>query len=73
MAVKLIDQLTEKFDISQYKDTYTTKLLKIIKEKAKSKGAKKTAPVKKMKVVHTKNDDLMSALQASKKNKRKAS
>lgn len=73
MAVKLIDQLTEKFDISQYKDTYTSKLLKIIKEKAKNKGAKKIAPAKKMRVVHTKNDDLMAALQASLSTKRKAS
>ena len=71
MAIKLIEQLTEKFDISKYKDTYTTKLLKIIKDKAK--GGKKPVPVKKMKVVHTKNDDLMSALQASLSNKRKAS
>ncbi|HET6225355.1 MAG TPA: Ku protein [Bacteroidia bacterium] len=70
MALKLIDQLTEKFDISQYKDTYTSKLLKTIKDKAK--GVKKSAP-KKMRVVHTKNDDLMSALQASLANKRKAS
>jgi DNA end-binding protein Ku len=73
MAIKLIDQLTEKFDISQYKDTYTTKLLQIIKEKAKSKRGKKAAPAKKMRVVHTKSDDLMSALQASLSNKRKAS
>ena len=71
MAIKLIEQLTEKFDISQYKDTYTSKLMKIIKEKAK--GGRKTTPVKKMRVVHTKNDDLMSALQASLSNKRKAS
>jgi DNA end-binding protein Ku len=71
MAVKLIDQLTEKFDISQYKDTYKHKLMKIIKEKAK--GGKKPIPAKKMRVVHTKNDDLISALQASLSNKRKAS
>lgn len=71
MAVKLIEQLTEKFDISQYKDTYTSKLMKIIKDKAKD--GKKAAPVKKMRVVHTKSDDLMAALQASLSNKRKAS
>jgi DNA end-binding protein Ku len=68
MAIKLIDQLTEKFDISQYKDTYTAKLLKIIKDK--SSGRIKAAP--KLKVVHTKTSDLMAALQASLK-KRKAS
>jgi len=70
MAVKLIEQLTEKFDISKYKDTYTNKLLKIIKDKAK--GGTKTRP-RKMRVVHTKTDDLMAALQASLSNKRKAS
>jgi non-homologous end joining protein Ku len=32
MANKLIEQLSEKFNISKYKDTYTSKLLKIIKE-----------------------------------------
>jgi DNA end-binding protein Ku len=69
MALKLIDQLTEKFDISNYKDEYTAKLLKIIKDKAH--GRRKTAP--KLKVVHTKNDDLMAALQASLGKKRKAS
>ena len=37
MANKLIEQLTEKFDISSYKDEYTDKLLKIIKDKAKGK------------------------------------
>ena len=61
MADKLIAQLTEKFNISKYKDTYTAKLLKIIKDKSKGK---KTAPVK-MKVVHSKTEDLMSMLKAS--------
>ncbi|KQB42734.1 Ku protein [Flavobacterium aquidurense] len=61
MAEKLIDQLTEKFDISAYKDEYTAKLLQIIKNK--SKGKKQTAP--KLKVVHKQNDDLMAMLKAS--------
>jgi DNA end-binding protein Ku len=61
MANKLVEQLTEKFDISEFKDTYTDKLLKIIKNKAK--GKKQTAP--KMKVVHKQSDDLMSMLKAS--------
>lgn len=72
MALKLIEQLTEKFDISAYKDTYTDKLLKIIKEKAS--GKRKT--VRKLKVVHTKTTDLMEALEASlegNKKRRKAS
>ena len=70
MADKLIKQLTEKFDISDFKDTYTVKLLKRIKDKAKGKKVKTV----KMKVVHTKTDDLMSMLKASLTDKkRKAS
>lgn len=61
MADKLIDQLTEKFDISKYKDNYTAKLLKIIKNK--SKGKKSSTP--KMKVVYKQSDNLMDMLKAS--------
>lgn len=61
MAEKLIDQLTEKFDISNFKDEYTDKLLKIIKNKAKGKKVK--AP--KLKVVHKQSDDLLDMLKAS--------
>ncbi len=61
MATSLIEQLTGKFDISKYKDTYTEQLLKMIK--AKSKGAKIAAPH--LKVVHSTTKDLMSQLKAS--------
>jgi DNA end-binding protein Ku len=61
MANKLVEQLTEKFDISAFKDNYTDKLLQIIKNKAK--GKKQAAP--KMKVVHKQGGDLMSMLKAS--------
>jgi DNA end-binding protein Ku len=61
MANQLVEQLTEKFSIEEYKDTYTDKLLKRIKEK--SKGKKASAP--KMKVVHKQNDNLMDMLKAS--------
>ena len=61
MANKLVDQLTEKFNIAKYKDTYTAKLLKIIKEK--SKGKKISVP--KMKIVHKQSDNLMDMLKAS--------
>jgi DNA end-binding protein Ku len=61
MANKLVDQLTEKFDIKKYKDTYTAKLLKIIKEK--SRGKKISVP--EMKVVHRQSDNLMDMLKAS--------
>lgn len=66
MANKLIEQLTEKFDISAYKDEYSEKLLKIIK--AKSKGEKAKTP--ELKVVHKQNDDLMAMLKASLENKK---
>ncbi len=61
MAVSLIDQLTGKFDISQYKDTYTAQLMKLIK--AKAKGAKIKEPH--MKIVHSRTTDLMSQLKQS--------
>ncbi len=61
MAMKLIDQQTTKFNIGKFKDTYTAKLLKIIR--AKDKGKKTSKP--NLKVVHTKSDELMTALKAS--------
>ena len=61
MATILINQLTGKFDIAKYKDTYTDKLMKIIREK--SKGKLKAVP--QMKVVHSKATDLMAQLKAS--------
>lgn len=61
MAVTLIDQLTAKFDISKYKDTYKEELLKIIEEKAK--GVQK--PPQKLKVVNKSTQNLMEQLKAS--------
>lgn len=61
MAISLINQLTEDFDIKSYKNTYSEELLEIIKQKAK--GVKK--PKSKMEVVHSKSKDLMSQLKAS--------
>lgn len=61
MATELINQLSGKFDIAKYKDTYTEKLMKIIK--AKSKG--KLKPLPQMKIVHSKATDLMAQLKAS--------
>ena len=43
MAITLIDQLTAKFDISKYKDTYNGELLKLIKAKASGKKIKSSA------------------------------
>ena len=67
MAISLIDQLSKKFDISSYKDTYTAELMKVIK--AKSKGEKPAAPH--LRVVHNRATDLMSQLKASLKGKTK--
>lgn len=61
MATKLIDQLTGKFNIKKYKDTYTETLMKFIN--AKAKGKKYTAP--KMHVAHSASKDLMEELKAS--------
>ncbi|MBA3647127.1 MAG: Ku protein [Chitinophagales bacterium] len=60
MAMSLIGQLSSKFDIEKYKDTYTEQLMKVIK--AKAKGAKIVAP--KLEVVH-RTGDLMSQLKES--------
>ena len=69
IANQLIDQQTEKFDISSYKDTYSAKLLKVIKQKAKTGKAPKRPQLK---VVHKQSaDDLMSMLKASLGGKRK--
>jgi len=67
MAVHLIEQLSGKFDIRKYKDTYNEELLKVIKAKAKGKKIK----VSKLKVVHTRGKDLMAQLKASLQEKRK--
>jgi DNA end-binding protein Ku len=67
MAVNLIEQLSGKFDISKYKDTYSGELMKVIK--AKAKGVKLKEP--KLKVVHGKTKDLMDQLKASLGTKRK--
>lgn len=62
MAKSLIQQLSETFDPSVYKDTYSEALMKIIKQKAKGKNikAQKAEPVKEGKVI-----DLMAQLKAS--------
>jgi DNA end-binding protein Ku len=61
MAVQLINQLSTEFDISKYKDTYSSKLLKVIHDKAKGK---KVAPSP-LRVVHSRGRDLMEQLKAS--------
>jgi DNA end-binding protein Ku len=67
MALALIDQLTTKFNISKYKDTYKDELLKLIQAKAKGK---KLTPSP-LRVVHSKSKDLMSQLKESLSAKKK--
>ena len=67
MAEALIRQLSGKFDISKYKNTYSAALMKVIN--AKAKGKEIAAPV--MKVVHSKAKDLMEQLKASMETKKK--
>lgn len=62
MALKLIDQQSSSFDITQYKDTYTQSMLKFIKNKAKG-GKVKEQPA--LKVTHRKPKDIMSLLKES--------
>jgi DNA end-binding protein Ku len=67
MATALIDQLTNKFDISELKDSYTGKLMQFIK--AKAKGKKMVTPP--LRVAHKAGTDLMEQLKASIQPKRK--
>lgn len=67
MALALINQMSEPFDISQYKDTYSEQLMKLIK--AKARGVKPKTPT--LRVVHKQSTDLMEQLKASLGNKRK--
>jgi DNA end-binding protein Ku len=67
MAISLIESLSEPFDISAYRDTYSDKLMALIK--AKAKGAKIKTPA--MRVVHSDTMDLMAQLKASLGGKRK--
>jgi DNA end-binding protein Ku len=70
MAIQLINQLTTDFDISRYKDTYSDKLMKLIKAKAKGKKITKSP----LRIVHSRSRDLMSQLKESlQSSKRKVS
>lgn len=67
MAIQLIDQLTVPFEPTEYKDTFTEEMKKMIKQKAKGK------PIhpKTEKPQSTKVHDIMSLLQASLENNKK--
>lgn len=61
MALQLVKQHSQPFDISKYKNEYTAELLKIIKQKAKGKHTS----IRKINVEHTKSGDLLAKLKAS--------
>ena len=61
VGLALIDQYTSKFKIDQFKDEFTSDLLKIIKAKAKGKRPS----IKKLKPEKTGSDDLYSQLMDS--------
>lgn len=67
MALTIIDQLTEKFDPSKYKDTYKDELMKFIQKKLKERKGRK--PVSKTtarrKAAKGDSDDLLAQLKAS--------
>jgi len=67
LAVKLIDQLTEKFDPEAFKDTYVAELKKVIKAKAAGKEIHIAEPKKTSATVK----DLMEVLKQSLETKKK--
>ncbi len=69
MAISLIDQYTEKFNFSKFKDVYNEQLVKIIE--AKSTG--KVSKPEKFEAKPTKAKDLMAQLKASLEKRKKAS
>jgi len=68
VGLALIDQYSSKFDITAFKDEYTSELLKIIKAKAKGKRA----IVKKMKPQKATSDNLYDQLMQSLGSKKRA-
>lgn len=67
IAIKLIEELSKKFDIKKYKDTYIHDLKKIISQKAKGKSVISKGKVPKA----TKDLDLSLLLKKSLKNNKK--
>jgi DNA end-binding protein Ku len=67
MATTLVNQLTEKFDIRKYKDTYSAALMKLIKAKAKGQKTKSVP----LRVAYKRSDDLMSQLKESLQTKKR--
>ncbi|MNK36170.1 putative DNA repair protein YkoV [compost metagenome] len=65
MALSIIDQLTDTFDPSKYKDTYKAELIKMIKKKATAKPNAKEPVAKRTDKKTNAKDDLLEQLKAS--------
>jgi DNA end-binding protein Ku len=61
MALSLINQYTDSFDIEKFKDEYAASLMKVIEDRASGKKGK----IRKLKITHTRADNLMDQLKAS--------
>ena len=61
MALALVNQYTEPFDIEKYKDQYSAALLKVIEERASGKKTK----TRKLTVTYKNTDNLIDQLKAS--------
>jgi DNA end-binding protein Ku len=61
MAMTLIDQYTQPFDIEKYRDEYAAALKEVIEQKATGKKVK----TRKLKVMHPSTQNLMDQLKAS--------
>lgn len=73
MSIKLVDQLTTKFDPDEYQDEYTKELQQVIEDKVKGiKPQKKGGVAKKVSKVHDITALLQASLEEAKRPKKKA-
>jgi DNA end-binding protein Ku len=61
MAMALINQYTDTFNIEKFRDEYAASLMKVIEDRASGKKGK----IRKLKVTPTTKDNLMEQLKAS--------
>lgn len=61
MALALVNQYTETFNIGKYKDEYAAALMKVIEERVSGRKGK----IRKLKVAYTNTDNLIDQLKAS--------
>lgn len=65
MALLIIDQLTDTFDASKFKDTYKTELIKMIKKKFTEKPGTKEPISKRTEKTVSAKDDLLEQFKVS--------